>query len=186
MISTIHWWVASEEGMVIDIRLVTLTLFWLYSVEGDQHHRLVSCIWGRYGALHKVSYSPLAFGYILWKMISKIDRWVASEEGMVPSICLVTSTCFWLYSVEVSQHHGLLGCIWGRYDVLHKFSYSLIAFGYILWIVISTIDWWVASEKGMVQCIRLITLTLLLLIFNGRWSAPYIGELHLRKVWWLT
>ena len=53
---TMDWWVASEDCMVPCIRLGTLTLFWLHSVEGGEKIEMVSCIWRWYGALRKVRF----------------------------------------------------------------------------------------------------------------------------------
>ena len=180
---------------------------------------LVSCVWGRFVELCKVSYSPLAFGYILWKVRSTIGWRVASEEGMVPcirlvtiplllftfcgrwrapwvgeliwgrygaSIRLVTIIYMWLHPMEGEEYHGLVSCIWGRYGAKQKFSYSHIAFDYILWKVRSSMGWWVASVERMLTLVWLVTLTLFLITYFRRWRAPYVGELHLRKVWWTT
>ena len=133
--------------------------------------------------LRKIRYSPPAFGYILWKVMSTMGWWFASEEGMVPlrkvmfiPLLLVTFCGRWWVPRFVS-------CIWGRYGALRKVRYSTPAFGYILWKVISTMGWWVASEEGMVPCVRLVALPLLLVTFCGSWRAPLVGELNLRKVW---
>ena len=70
------------------VRLSTHYLFWLHHVEDEEHHWLVSCIWGRYVDLRKVRYSYPIFIYILWKVKSTIGYWVASEEGMVTYVRL--------------------------------------------------------------------------------------------------
>ena len=72
------------------VRLVLIPYFWLNALEGEEHRWLVSCILERYGVLHEVRYSHPAFSYILWKVRNIMGWWVASEEGMVPYIRLVT------------------------------------------------------------------------------------------------
>ena len=49
-----------------------------------------------------------------------------------------------------------------------KVMYSHLAFDYILWKMSSTNDLRVASEEGMVTCVRLVTLTLLLITSSGK------------------
>ena len=119
------WWDASEKVNVPCVRLVTLPYFWLHSVEGEEHHWFVSCIWGRFGALSKIRYSPLAFGYILWNVRSTIGLWVASEEGMVLCVRLVTLPFFWLNPVEGEEHLGFVSCIWKMYGAMRNARYLL-------------------------------------------------------------
>ena len=42
------------------------------SNEGDEYHGLLSFILRKFGALLNVRYSPHAFGYILWKVLSTL------------------------------------------------------------------------------------------------------------------
>ena len=127
------WWVASEEGMVSCVRLSTHSLFLVTSVDGDEYPELVSCIWGRYGALRKVSYSQPAFGYTLWKVKCSIGWWVVFEEDILPCLKLVTLLLLLVTFCGSEEFHWLLSCIWGRYGALSKINYSPSAFGYTLW-----------------------------------------------------
>ena len=115
------WWIASEEGMVPCVRLVTLPLLLVISCGRWWVPWLVNCIWGRYGALRKFIYSPLDYGCILWKVKSTLGWWVASEGGMVPCVRLGISPCFWLHPMEGEEYLRLVSCIWGRYVALVMF-----------------------------------------------------------------
>ena len=50
----------------------------------------MSCIYRSYGTMLKVSYSPPAFGYILWKVRSNIGWRIASKDVMGPGLKFVT------------------------------------------------------------------------------------------------
>ena len=87
--------------------------------------------------------------------------------------------------MDVDEHHGswVGEYIWGRYGDWRKVRYSHLVFDYILWKVMSTMGNGFVSYiwDDMVTLVRLGTLILLLLTFCGRWGAPLVGELHLRK-----
>ena len=154
--STIDWWVASEKGMVNCLVLSTLTCFLLHSVECEEHHWLMSCIWGRYGALLKVSYSPLAFVFTYSR------RWGAPlvvESHLKKLWCLGKvryshlAFDYIILKVRSTIGIGLVRCIWGNYCALLKFSYSTLAFVFR---------------------------------FSGRWGSPLVFESHLKKLWCLS
>ena len=129
------------------LRLDTHPCYWLHTVEGTEYYGLVSCIWGRYGDLHKVRYSHPTFVYI---------------------------------NVEGDEYHRLLSCIWGRYGDLRKISYSPLTFGYILWKVRSTMGGEFHLRKVWFPALKLSTLPFLLVIFCGRWGAPWAMS------WWFV
>ena len=115
---------ASEEGIVTCERLGTHFLY-LVTFCGRWRAPLVRELFPRkVCSLHNVSFSPLAFVYILWKVKSTIGWWIASEEFMLSWLRLGTLPCFCLHSVEGEELHWLVNCIWGMYGDLVKVSYS--------------------------------------------------------------
>ena len=114
-------------------------------------------------------------------MKSTIGWWVVSEEGMVPCLRLGPLPLLLVTFVEGEEHNGIVNCIWWRYGALRKVRSSTPAFSYILWKLKSTIGYWVESEEGMATWVRLVTHTLFLVTSCGRWRAPLVGELHLRR-----
>ena len=109
-----------------------------------------------------------------WGVPWVMGRWVASEKDMVPGVKLDTLTLLLITSCGR----------WGapRVGELHlrsilcpdKVRYSHLAFNYILCNVRSIIGQWVESEKDMVPCVKLETLTLLLIKSCWRWGVPWV------------